>query len=125
MPGRTGRAALGWTSDQGACGSYPRHCNDRVDGWRMAERLSLVDPVRRSLATCDPPATDVVVAVSGGPDSVALLRAVLQTKPVRVVVAHVNHGWRGASSDSDEAFVHDLTARLRENGSPVEFRALR
>ena len=42
----------------------------------MAERLSLVDQVRRSLAHCDPPAMDVVVAVSGGPDSVALLRAV-------------------------------------------------
>jgi len=57
-----------------------------------------------------------VVAVSGGPDSVALLRALVllraaaTTEPL--VVAHLNHQLRGEESNGDERFVHDLYARL-------------
>lgn len=51
------------------------------------------------------------VAVSGGADSVALLRA-LHALPVPVVVAHVNHQLRGADSDADEAFVRALCDSL-------------
>lgn len=54
---------------------------------------------------------DVLVAVSGGADSVALLRAILAVRGVgtgRTEIAHCNHGWRGPASDSDEAFVQDL-----------------
>jgi tRNA(Ile)-lysidine synthase len=89
----------------------------------MAERLSLVDHVRRSLAACDPPATEVVVAVSGGPDSVALLRAVVEAVHGRILVAHVNHGWRGQASDADEAFVRDLADRLRDGVGLQLYRA--
>src|SRR5262245_42482383 len=57
-----------------------------------------------------------LVAVSGGPDSVALLRAMLSLQPGdasgRIVVAHYNHRWRGAESDGDEAFVRHLAASL-------------
>jgi tRNA(Ile)-lysidine synthase len=53
-----------------------------------------------------------VVAVSGGADSVALLRA-LHAAPVKaLVVAHVNHRLRGADSDADEAFVRELCTTL-------------
>ncbi len=52
-----------------------------------------------------------VVAVSGGADSVALLRA-LHTCGVAVVVAHVNHLLRGEESDGDAAFVRELCAQL-------------
>lgn len=57
--------------------------------------------------------TDVTVllAVSGGADSVAMLRAMTRLRcggPGRLVVAHVNHGLRGAASDGDEAFVLEL-----------------
>jgi tRNA(Ile)-lysidine synthase len=52
------------------------------------------------------------VAVSGGADSVALLRA-LHAVPVPLVVAHVNHQLRGAASDADEAFVRALCAALQ------------
>ncbi|MBY0458583.1 MAG: tRNA lysidine(34) synthetase TilS [Gemmataceae bacterium] len=52
-----------------------------------------------------------VVAVSGGADSVALLRA-LGACGADVVVAHVNHQLRGAESDGDAAFVRDLCASL-------------
>ncbi len=52
-----------------------------------------------------------IVAVSGGADSVALLRA-LHACGGPLFVAHVNHRLRGADSDADEAFVRDLCAAL-------------
>lgn len=53
-----------------------------------------------------------VVAVSGGPDSVALLRALAASRPERLVIAHLNHRLRGAESDADEAFVRQLCESL-------------
>lgn len=53
----------------------------------------------------------LVVAVSGGPDSVALLRALMDVRAdasVPLVVAHLNHQLRGDASDADEAFVRTL-----------------
>jgi tRNA(Ile)-lysidine synthase len=57
----------------------------------------------------------VVVAVSGGADSVALLDilASLTGLRLRLVVAHLNHGLRGKESDGDAAFVEELAARYR------------
>lgn len=57
----------------------------------------------------------VVVGVSGGADSVALLHflwACSGELGITVLAAHVNHGLRGAESDRDEQFVSDLCARL-------------
>ena len=51
----------------------------------------------------------ILVAVSGGADSLALLLALHQAK-FDIVAAHVNHGLRGAESDGDEAFVLRLCA---------------
>jgi tRNA(Ile)-lysidine synthase len=51
------------------------------------------------------------VAVSGGADSVALLRAV-HSGGISPIAAHVNHKLRGADSDADEAFVVGLCAEL-------------
>jgi tRNA(Ile)-lysidine synthase len=48
-----------------------------------------------------------VVAVSGGADSVALLRALVEIE-AKVVVGHVNHLLRGDESDGDERFVVQL-----------------
>jgi len=53
-----------------------------------------------------------IVAVSGGPDSVALLRA-LHELNVPITVAHVNHQLRGEESDGDEEFVKALAGRLK------------
>lgn len=58
-----------------------------------------------------------IVAVSGGPDSVALLRALLTIKAGPLVLAHLNHLLRGAESDADEAFIRDLYATLRTAGN--------
>ncbi len=57
----------------------------------------------------------VLVAVSGGPDSVALLRAMVRLSPAggrHLAVAHFNHGWRGEASDADERFVVELAGAL-------------
>jgi tRNA(Ile)-lysidine synthase len=53
----------------------------------------------------------VCVAVSGGSDSVALLRVLLELRTelgIVVSVAHFNHGLRGEASEADEAFVAEL-----------------
>jgi len=53
----------------------------------------------------------VAVAVSGGADSVALLRVLLELRNqlgVVLSVAHFNHALRGEASDADEAFVAEL-----------------
>lgn len=56
----------------------------------------------------------VVVAVSGGGDSVALLMALAKLAPslgLELVVAHLNHRLR-PSADADQAFVCELAERL-------------
>jgi len=53
----------------------------------------------------------VLVAVSGGPDSVALLHILLQMKAgfgLRLGVAHLNHGLRGRAADDDAVFVRRM-----------------
>jgi tRNA(Ile)-lysidine synthase len=57
----------------------------------------------------------ILVAVSGGPDSVALLHAMLSMRDrfgFRSAAAHFNHRIRGIESDRDEAFVRDLCERV-------------
>jgi tRNA(Ile)-lysidine synthase len=57
----------------------------------------------------------VLVAVSGGADSVALTRglhALHREGDGRLVLAHFNHRLRGAESDADEAFVRQLAEQL-------------
>lgn len=71
-------------------------------------------------------ARGVVVAVSGGPDSVALLDLLArllapetgtESAGIGVLVAHLNHQLRGSESDDDAEFVQQLAARL---ALPVE-----
>lgn len=76
-------------------------------------------PIERRLAARWPPAwwgnVTVVLAVSGGADSVALLRAanaIRPSGPGRLVVAHFNHQLRGAEAQQDEDFTVDLCRRL-------------
>lgn len=58
-----------------------------------------------------PAGATVVVGVSGGADSVALLH-ILHRLGYPLVAAHLNHGIRGAEADADEQFVKDLCAKL-------------
>jgi tRNA(Ile)-lysidine synthase len=66
------------------------------------------------------------VAVSGGPDSVALLRALLALRPPqtgsRLIVAHLNHRLRGEESDADAFFVRELHERLARTYPRLELR---
>ena len=78
---------------------------DRLD---LPSRIDAVWPVERWRTV------PVVVAVSGGGDSMALLRSLIdltgRTSPLTVenagglIVAHINHGRRGDASDRDEQF---------------------
>ncbi|WP_284642782.1 tRNA lysidine(34) synthetase TilS [Paenibacillus silviterrae] len=67
----------------------------------------------------------IVVAVSGGPDSVALLHLLFVLAPrweLRIVAAHVNHGFRGEESDREALFVERL---CDEWGMPCEIGTIR
>jgi tRNA(Ile)-lysidine synthase len=80
---------------------------------------TLLDQIRRTELT--KPGDRLGVAVSGGADSTALLRLLLELRDqlgIVLSVVHFNHELRGAESDSDERFVaelahrHDLEFRL-------------
>src|SRR5437867_6374899 len=67
------------------------------------------------------PGDRVGVAVSGGADSVALLRLLLELRTelgVVLSVVHFNHKLRGLEADADEQFVADLASRNK-----LEFRS--
>ena len=54
------------------------------------------------------PGQHLLVAVSGGPDSVALLsllHRLARSWRLKLTAVHCNYGLRGAESDGDEAFV--------------------
>ena len=72
----------------------------------------IADALRRFFDAHPPEAAPLVVAVSGGVDSTALLIALHDLGSIALVAAHVNHHLRGAESDGDEEFVRDLCARL-------------
>lgn len=61
------------------------------------------------------PGDAILAAVSGGPDSVAMLCALLSLAErlnVRIEAAHLNHALRGEESDADEHYVSDLCKQL-------------
>jgi len=61
-----------------------------------------------------PPRGTVLLAVSGGADSLALLHAAALSAHSfgwRLAVGHVHHGWRGREADRDLAFVRDHARR--------------
>jgi len=64
----------------------------------------------------------VLVAVSGGVDSMTLacvLHALRERRGLDLAIGHVNHGLRGEASEADQAAVEALGARL---GAPVQVR---
>ncbi len=62
------------------------------------------------------PGQRVVVGVSGGADSVALLNVLISLSGrlrIKLVVAHLDHRIRGDAAEADAAFVKKLAARLK------------
>lgn len=61
-----------------------------------------------------PAGSTIIVGLSGGPDSVALLHVLHTLAPqlqCTLVAAHLNHGWR-ESADADQTFCAELTQQL-------------
>ena len=76
----------------------------------LAEQLLKTIRKQRSLRAGD----RIAAAVSGGADSVALLRLLLDLRSelgIVLSVAHVNHKLRGEESDADERFVGELAVQ--------------
>lgn len=95
-----------------------------------AVRKALSDAADRGLL---PPGAGILLAVSGGADSTALLFGTVELAHVygwRLNVSHVHHGWRGREADRDLAFVSDHARRLglpflsRHRDAPAEARRL-
>ncbi len=87
----------------------------------------LVDKVEQFLRRQGISPRGMVVAVSGGPDSVTLLRVLVTLRDrdlssctdgpaSTLVIAHLNHQLRGAESDADERFVGELHGSLTAKG---------
>src|SRR4051812_1068067 len=81
-------------------------------GHELERRLAESWPVGE---WCD---THVVLGVSGGADSVALLRAMAALKERHggrgeLFVGHLNHGLRGSAADTDESWLRLLCDRLK------------
>ena len=83
----------------------------------LAPAISMMLPSRVAIAVSlhhiFEPGERVVVAVSGGPDSLALLsvlREILPAVPLHLTVAHFDHAWRPDSQD-DRDFVASMAAK--------------
>jgi tRNA(Ile)-lysidine synthase len=85
------------------------------------KREDFVDAVRSTAERYGMDLTRPLALVSGGPDSVALLRALVELGSEPVVL-HVDHGLRGEESREDAEFVLELCGRL---GVRCEVRRLR
>lgn len=88
--------------------------------------MSLVERVRQVIIEKRllQPGDRLVVAVSAGPDSVCLLRLLQQLSAEfawPLIVAHLNHGFRGVAASADAAFVGRLCEQL---GLPVCMHAI-
>jgi tRNA(Ile)-lysidine synthetase-like protein len=77
-----------------------------------ALRTALLDAADRGLM---PRGASILLAVSGGADSTALLHVAAELAPETrwtLSVAHVHHGWRGRDANRDLAFVAGHAGRL-------------
>ena len=75
---------------------------------------TLLPQLQVGLRRCDAVGASVLIAISGGADSVALLRGLLQLRePLKLSLraAHLNHQLRGADADADAEWVRALCQR--------------
>ena len=75
--------------------------------------MNLIEKVKAAIERENliPEGAHIIVGVSGGADSVALLH-ILNRLGYSLTAAHLNHSIRGAEADGDEAFVKALCKKL-------------
>ncbi len=75
-----------------------------------SSRDTFLAELRRGMKRCQP-GSKLLIGLSGGADSVALFRGLLELQPefeFSVHVAHLNHQLRGDASDADAQWVDEL-----------------
>ena len=76
----------------------------------------VLSELRRAVRAHEMTGSKILAAVSGGPDSLALVHALAQlcdTLGIRLYAAHLDHGLRPAESAADAEFVRDAMDDLR------------
>jgi len=76
----------------------------------MSSLISQIELALAEAGLLTTPRKTIVVAISGGPDSLALLHALHclnRNHSVNLHAAHLNHGLRGEESDGDAKFVQE------------------
>jgi tRNA(Ile)-lysidine synthase len=68
-------------------------------------------PILLQLPTACDPSLPVLLAISGGRDSVALLHLLREAGFTNLILCHLNHGLRGDESDGDALFVQRLAKK--------------
>ena len=75
----------------------------------------MINKVKKLIGISGLKSTTLVVAVSGGSDSMTMLHILNQISDefdLTIVGAHMNHNIRGKESDSDQIFVTNTFAQL-------------
>ncbi len=88
-----------------------------------ADLSPLLSNLSAALAACDMRGKTLLVAVSGGGDSLALLYALRHLRPefdLQLYGAHLNHNLRGSASNADAAFVQ---ATFRQLNIPCDIHS--
>lgn len=70
------------------------------------------DSLKKVISTRLKPGTKIILGISGGPDSVALLHLLLAAG-FSPILAHVNYHLRGRDSDLDHQFVNKLAVKYQ------------
>ena len=95
-----------------------RHLGDlvgRACTWQAARQSAPTDAAAMDVAVNGSARPGLVVALSGGPDSVALLLVAshwARGAGAPLLAAHLNHGLRPGAAELDAAFCRDLCRRL-------------
>ena len=92
----------------------------KMEAIDVSNSNAFLTALRQRLERCQVGQAAVVIGVSGGADSVALLRGLVELRnefSLSLHVAHLNHKLRGAASDEDAAWVERLANSLN---LPVE-----
>ena len=107
-------SVLAGTSTKPICDWRPLHSADR-DTVSQEESGGFLTPLAIAIDSLGLRGARILVGVSGGADSVALLRglrALAEPAQLQVVAAHLNHGMRPRAAEDDAEWTAQLCRRL-------------